>query len=219
MYNILMLGPQGSGKGTQSEKLSAKLGIPTVSVGHLFRTEIDKGTGLGMKIKGYTDKGDRVPSLIVNQLMLGRLEEEDVAKGVILDGYPRTVHQAEHLDEIFEMHGGRALTHVIYINVPDAVSQERLSGRWICSNTKCEANYHEKHNPPKNVAGKCDVCGSPLTQRADDRPDAIAKRLELYHKDTQPLIDVYKAKGILIEINGDQPIDKVEADIAKALGV
>lgn len=218
MYNILMLGAQGSGKGTQSEKLSAKLGIPTVSVGHLFRTEIDKQTGLGNTIKEYTDRGDRVPSMIVNQLMHGRLEEEDVANGVILDGYPRTVHQSEHLDELFATLG-RKLTHVIYINVDDAVSMDRLSGRWVCSNTRCEANYHETFNPPKKIAGKCDICGSTLIQRADDRPDAIKHRLELYHKDTQPLIDRYRAQGILHEINGDQSIDAVAADINKALGI
>lgn len=218
MHNLLMLGAQGSGKGTQSEKLSAKLGVPTVSVGHLFRTEIDKQTGLGKTIKDYTDRGDRVPSMIVNQLMHGRLDEDDVRGGVILDGYPRTLHQAEKLDEIFAAHN-QSLTNVIYINVPDAVSMDRLSGRWVCSNTKCEANYHEKYNPPKKEAGKCDLCGSPLIQRSDDTPEAISRRLELYHKDTQPLIDFYRDKGILVEVNGDQSIEQVEADIAKALGI
>lgn len=218
MHNILMLGAQGSGKGTQSEKIAARLDIPTVSVGHLFRTEIDRETGLGKTIKDYTDRGDRVPSMIVNQLMHGRLDEDDVRNGVILDGYPRTLHQAQNLDEIFAAHN-QSLTHVIYINVDDAVSLNRLSGRWICSNTKCEANYHETFNPPKKAAGKCDLCGSPLIQRSDDTPDAIRHRLDLYHKDTQPLIDHYRAKGILVEVNGDQPIEKVEADISKALGI
>ena len=217
MYNILMLGAQGSGKGTQAERLSAHLNIPTVSVGHLFRTEIDKGTGLGDTIQEYMNRGDRVPSTIVNQLMHGRLDEEDVAGGVILDGYPRTVHQMENLDKIFTVNG-RALTHVIYMNVSDVESLKRLSGRWICSNTQCEANYHETFNPPR-VVGVCDKCGSPLVQRADDKPDAIKHRLELYHKDTQPLIDHYRERGILKEINGEQPIASVEGDINRALGI
>ncbi len=218
MHNILMLGAQGSGKGTQAERLSAKLAIPTVSIGHLFRTEIDKGTGLGQMIQDFMNRGDRVPSSTVNQLMRGRLEEADVSNGVILDGYPRTIHQMENLDQIFTANG-RALTNVIYINVSDEESLRRLSGRWVCSNTKCEENYHEKYNPPKKEAGRCDTCGSELVQRSDDKPEAIAHRLELYHKDTQPLIDHYRTRGVLIEVNGEQSIDKVEEDINRSLGI
>jgi adenylate kinase len=216
MYNILMLGAQGSGKGTQSERLSSKLGIPTVSVGHLFRTEIDKQTGLGREIVSYIEKGDRVPDMMVNQLMMGRLSEEDTVNGLILDGYPRTFDQKDQLDKIFA-DNGRQLTHVIYLNVPDEVSLERLSGRWICS--KCEANYHVTLNPPKGDPSKCDKDGAPLIQRDDDKPEAIKHRLELYHKDTQPLIDHYRERGILYEISGSQPIAKVEQDINAALGI
>jgi adenylate kinase len=216
MYNILMLGAQGSGKGTQSDRLSAKLGIPTVSVGHLFRTEIDKQTGLGREIVSYIEKGDRVPDLMVNQLMTGRLEEEDTTNGLILDGYPRTFDQKDVLDKIFA-DNGRKLTHVIYLNVPDEVSLDRLSGRWICS--KCETNYNATTNPPKNDPGKCDKDGAPLIQRDDDKPEAIRHRLDLYHKDTQPLIDHYKERGILYEINGAQDIAKVGADMDSALGI
>ncbi len=219
MYNILMLGVQGSGKGTQSERLSAKLGIPTISVGHLFRTEIDKQTGLGREIMSYIEKGDRAPDMMVNQLMLGRLEEEDTGNGCILDGYPRTFDQKDQLDKIFAENGGRKLTHVIYLSVPDAVSLDRLSGRWVCSNTKCEENYHVTFNPPKGDPNKCDKCGSQLIQRDDDKPEAIKHRLELYHKDTQPLIDHYRQRGILYEIDGSQPIAKVESDINGALGI
>jgi len=218
MYNILMLGAQGSGKGTQSERLSAKLGIPTISVGHLFRGEIDKNTGLGRTIVSYMDRGDRVPSDIVNQLMSGRLAEDDTMAGVILDGYPRTFDQKDELDKIFAEHG-RQLTHVIYLKVPDETSLQRLSGRWVCSNTTCEENYHITFNPPKKDPNKCDKCGSPLIQRQDDTPDAIRHRLELYHKDTQPLIDHYRERGILYEVNGEQPIAKVEEDINAALGI
>jgi adenylate kinase len=216
MNNLLMLGAQGSGKGTQAERLAFKLGIPTVSVGHLFRAEIDKHTGLGEGIEGYIDKGERVPDGIVNQLMHGRLGEDDVAHGVILDGYPRTFDQLASLDQLFGGLG-REITGVIYLNVSDAVALERLSGRWVCSNTKCEENYHERFNPPKGEPGKCDRCGSALIQRDDDRPEAIKRRLELYHQDTQPLIDHYRKRGILVEVNGDQPIEKVEADIAAAM--
>ncbi len=218
MYNLLMLGAQGSGKGTQSERLSAKLGIPTISVGHLFREEIDKNTGLGREIVAYIEKGDRVPDMMVNQLMSGRLAEEDTANGIILDGYPRTFDQKDTLDKIFAEHG-RQLTHVIYLNVPDAISLDRLSGRWVCSNTKCEENYHVTFNPPQKDPNHCDKCGSPLIQRDDDKPEAIKHRLELYHKDTQPLIDHYRQRGILYEIDGAQPIAKVEEDINAALGI
>jgi len=218
MYNILLLGAQGSGKGTQAERIVEKLGIPTVSVGHLFRAEIDRLTGLGKAIQEYMDRGDRVPDDTVNQLMAGRIAEDDTAQGCILDGYPRTFGQKDILDRIFADHG-RELTHVIYIKVDDAVSMDRLSGRWVCANSKCEENYHEKFNPPKKVPGKCDKCGSKLIQRADDTPEAIKHRLELYHKDTQPLIDHYRERGILHEVDGARSIDEVTADIFKALGV
>lgn len=218
MHNLLMLGAQGSGKGTQSERLSAKLGIPTISVGHLFRTEIDLGTGLGQEITSYITKGDRVPSEIVNQLMKGRLDEDDVRNGVILDGYPRTFEQKDVLDSIFEKHS-QALTHVIYLNVNDDEALRRLSGRMVCSNTKCEETYHATFNPPKGDPNTCDKCGSPLMQRDDDKPEAIRHRLELYHKDTQPLIDHYRERGILHEIDGAMPIADVEATINSALGV
>jgi adenylate kinase len=218
MYNILMLGAQGSGKGTQAERLSAKLGIPTISVGHLFREEIDKNTGLGRTIVSYMERGDRVPSDIVNQLMSGRLAEDDTANGVILDGYPRTFDQKDTLDKLFAEHG-RQLTHVVYLNVSDDESMRRLSGRWVCSNTKCEENYHVKFNPPQKDPNKCDKCDSPLIQRQDDKPEAIKHRLELYHKDTQPLIDHYRQRGILAEIDGSQPIANVESDLNAALGI
>lgn len=217
MHNILMLGAQGSGKGTQAERLSAKLGIPTVSVGHLFRSEIDLGTGLGKEIDSYILKGDRVPPEIVNQLMRGRMDEEDVRGGVILDGYPRTFEQKSVLDAIFQEHGSQ-LTRVIYLRVSDGEALRRLSGRLVCSNTKCEEPYHVSFNPPR-TEGICDKCGSPLMQRNDDKPDAIRHRLELYHKDTQPLIDHYRERGILHEIDGEQPIAQVEEAINAALGI
>ncbi len=216
MYNILMLGAQGSGKGTQATRLASKLGIPTVSIGKLFRMEIDKKTPRGLEIASYTDKGDRVPNDIVNQLMIGRLAEQDTANGAVLDGFPRTLDQKDALDVLFAEHG-RALTHVIYLQISDEESMRRLSGRWVCSNSACEENYHRTFNPPKKDPSRCDTCGSALIQRDDDKPAAIIRRLELYHKDTQPLIDHYRERGILYEVNGEQEIARVETDIDIAL--
>lgn len=218
MYNILMLGAQGSGKGTQAERLAAKLGIPTISVGHLFRDEIAKHTGLGGAILEYVDKGERVPDSMVNQLMDGRLTEEDASVGCIMDGYPRTLDQQAVLDKLFASLG-RHVTHVVYLRVSDEASMARLSGRWVCSNLRCEENYHEKFNPPKKDPRRCDKCGSELIQRSDDKLEAIKHRLELYHQDTQPLIDLYRERGILVEVNGEQPIADVEVAINAALGL
>jgi adenylate kinase len=215
---IIMLGAQGAGKGTQAERLAAKLQIPTISVGKLFRAEIEKNTGLGRAIAEYVDRGDRVPTDMVDQVMSERLTEEDTKNGFILDGYPRTHDQVSALDKILAG-AGMKVSHVLYVNVSDAEALRRLSGRWVCSNLKCEANYHETFNPPKKQAGKCDVCGSDLIQRADDKPDAIRHRLELYHKDTTPLIDEYRGAGLLHEINGEQPIAKVEQDIDGIFGL
>ena len=217
MYDVLIIGPQGSGKGTQAEHLAAKLGVPLVSVGHLFRAEIDKTTGLGSEMSSYIAKGERVPPAIVDQLMRGRLHEEDAVNGVLLDGYPRTVEQKGTLEKILgEL--GRKLTHVIYLNISDDEAILRLSGRLVCSNLKCETNYHITFNKPTNP-DICDKCGSPLIQRKDDTPDAIKRRLELYHADTQQLIAYYQQLGILHEINGALPIAEVEAAINAALGV
>jgi adenylate kinase len=218
MYNILMLGAQGSGKGTQAERLSAKIGIPTISVGHLFRDEIAKHTGLGGVILEYVDKGERVPDNMVNQLMEGRLTEEDASEGCILDGYPRTVEQQKVLDKLFASLG-RSLTHAIYLRVSDEASITRLTGRWVCSNLRCEENYHITLNPPKKDPHKCDKCGHDLIQRNDDKPEAIRHRLELYHRDTQPLIDFYRERGILVEVNGEQKIDEVEKAVNASLGL
>jgi adenylate kinase len=218
MNVIIMLGPQGAGKGTQADKLALQLGIPTISVGKLFRGEIEKGTGLGRAIGEYVEKGDRVPPDMVDQVMSERLTEEDTAQGFIVDGYPRTLDQVAQLDKIMDA-SGKKITHVLYIKVSDDESVRRLSGRWVCSNLKCEANYHIDYNPPTKQAGKCDICGSDLIQRSDDKPDAIRHRLELYHRDTTPLIEKYRAVGLLHEINGEQPIAKVEQDVARIFGL
>lgn len=218
MYNIVMIGPEGAGKGTQSERLADKLDIPAVSVGHLFRDEITNKTGLGQAIVEYIDKGQAVPDDITNQVMEGRLAEGDCAAGVILDGYPRTIAQQKILEGLFQKLD-RKITHVIFLRLNDEEAVRRASGRWVCSNIKCEANYHVVMNPPKKDAALCDRCGNPLVQRHDDTPEAIRVRLELFHRETQSLIDQYRQQGLLLEIDGAQSIEKVEADIALALGL
>jgi adenylate kinase len=217
MYDILVIGPQGSGKGTQAERLAAKLNIPTVSVGHLFRAEMERGTGLGKEIAEFVERGERAPSEYVDQLIRGRMHEEDCAGGVILDGYPRTMSQNEVLDGLLkEM--GRSLTHVLFLNISDEEAVLRLSGRLVCSNLKCEENYHITFNPPQSPDA-CDKCGSPLMQRDDDKPEAIRRRLELYHADTQPLVAMYRERGILHEIDGTRSIAEVEAAMSAAVGI
>ncbi len=218
MYNIIMIGPQGSGKGTQGDKIAEKLGIPTVSLGKLFRAEIERNTGLGRDIVSYIERGDMVPDDLVDQVMSERLAEDDAAGGVIVDGFPRSTAQAEVLDEIFTKLN-RQVTHVIYLEVSDAESIRRLSGRRVCSNPNCGLTYHVELNPPKKDPNFCDRCGSPLMQRQDDTPDAIKRRLELYHKETAPVVDFYAKRGILFRINGERPIGEVQAAIFSALGV
>lgn len=217
MHNIVMLGVQGSGKGTQADRLSAKLGIPTISTGNLFRAEIERGTGLGREIQTYVARGDRVPSDITTQVMSERLTEDDTAAGFIIDGYPRTAEQAESLDKIMEGIG-RKVTDVVYLRITDDEAVRRLSGRRVCSNKDCETSYHVEFNPPEKDPNKCDRCGGLLVQRQDDTPEAIGRRLELYHTDTAPLIDFYKQRGILHEIDGGRPIDQVEETIVSAIG-
>jgi len=218
MFNIIMIGPQGSGKGTQAEKMSEKLGIPTISLGKLFRAEIERNTGLGRDLAGYINRGELAPTDLVNQVMSERLSEEDTAQGVIVDGYPRTREQAEALDELMTKLD-RQVTHVINLEIADEEAVRRLSGRRVCSNPTCELNYHVEFNPPKGSPDKCDRCGSPLIQRADDTPDAIRQRLKLYHHDTQPLIDFYSSRGLVKRIDGSKPIAEVQSAIFAALGV
>jgi adenylate kinase len=214
MFNILLLGPQGAGKGTQAERLSAVLGIPMISVGRLFRDEIDRGTGLGQAIADYVERGDRVPPDITDQIISARIMEDDTVNGMILDGYPRTSDQIETLNKILKK-ADRQLTHVIVLRIPDELATWRLSGRRVCSNLKCETNFHVEANPPKIDPNRCDKCGSPLVQRSDDFPEAIKRRLELYHRDTEPVIDYFRKQGLLHEIDGSRGINEVAASVAE----
>lgn len=219
MNIIVMLGPQGSGKGTQAELLSSRLGLPAISTGRLFRAEIEKKTGLGKAIAEYVERGDIVPADIVDQAISERVSEPDALMGFILDGFPRTLEQAEALDKLLQGQGNRKVTDAVLINISDEEAVRRLSGRRVCSNKSCEASYHVEFHPPQKDPGLCDRCDSPLVQRDDDTPDVIKHRLELYHSDTEPVISYYRERGLLREIDGEQPITKVEETMAGVLGV
>lgn len=204
--NIIILGPQGSGKGTQSELLSKKLGVPNISAGQLCRDEANKKTTLGRKIKSIIDKGNLVPNDIVLKLLLKRLKKS--RNGFVLDGYPRNKAQLEDMKKSIKA------DIAVHINISDDEAVKRLSTRRQCS--KCGAIYNVITMKPK-AAGKCDKCGSALVQREDDKPSAIRRRLEIYHNETKVVFDYFAKKGILAEINGEQSVEKVLSDILKGL--
>jgi adenylate kinase len=211
---LVLLGPPGAGKGTQAANIINKYQIPHISTGDIFRKNIKEGTELGKKAKEYMDKGLLVPDEIVVAIVKDRLTEDDCKNGFLLDGFPRTVAQADALDaELKEM--GVALDKVINIDVSKENLIERAVGRRICK--ECGQTYHIKFNPPK-VENKCDICGGELYQRKDDTIETVTKRIEVYLEQTKPLIDYYKNKGILVDINGEQSIEKVFADIVNELG-
>ncbi len=217
MKNIVMIGPQGSGKGTQSDVLCRVLGVPHIAMGTLFRTEVAKKSALGQLISSYTDRGEIVPIDVASKVLTERLSAADAANGMILDGYPRTRDQANVLRGV--VHDlGRELTDVLYLNITDEEAMRRLSGRRVCSNTACERNYHVEYHPPA-VADMCDVCGAPLMHRKDDVPDAIKRRLEIFHTETMPLVALYRDEGVLREIDSMHTIEEVQAAIREALGV
>ncbi len=192
MNKIIFLGKPGSGKGTYSTKAAEELKVPHISTGDIFRKNIEEGTELGKKIKEIVDKGELVPDNIVNQIVKNRLQEEDCKKGFILDGYPRTIEQAKELDKYEE------IDKVLYIDVPDEVVIRRITTRRVCK--KCGAVYNILTLPPKKE-GICDKCGGELYQREDDTEEAVKKRLEEYKELTEPLINYYKEKGILMTVH------------------
>ncbi|WP_090776254.1 adenylate kinase [Shouchella lonarensis] len=207
--NLILMGLPGAGKGTQAEQITARHGIPHISTGDMFRTAIKNETELGLKAQSYMNAGELVPDEVTIGIVRERLMQADCTDGFLLDGFPRTTRQAEALEELLEKIG-RTLDYVINIDVPEKVLIERLSGRWV-SPTSGKA-YHLTYNPPK-VPGKCDIDGSDLIQRDDDKPETVKKRLEVNKKQTQPLIDFYTAKGYLKNIDGDQDIEAVSRDI------
>ncbi|MBS4537335.1 adenylate kinase [Clostridium sp. D2Q-11] len=211
---LILLGPPGAGKGTQASGIINKYNIPHISTGDIFRKNIKEGTQLGKKAKEYMDQGLLVPDELVVDLVKDRLTQDDCKEGFLLDGFPRTVAQAEALDtELNNL--GWELDRVINIQVSKDSLVERAVGRRICKD--CGATYHIKFNPP-TIPGKCDVCGGELYQRDDDTEETVSKRIEVYQKQTSPLINYYEEKDILANIDGQQDIDKVFDDIVKVLG-
>lgn len=210
--NLVLLGPPGSGKGTQAERLKEQLGLPHVASGDLFRENVGNETGLGLLAKGYMDRGQLVPDDVTIAMVRERLQQPDCDDGVILDGFPRTLAQALALDKMLAG-TGRALAGVLYINLPDEETVRRLSGRWICG--QCQTPYHAVFSPPAEE-GVCDECGGELYQRDDDRPETVRARLRVYHEQTAPLIDYYRRAGLLVEVDGAGDIEAVSAALLEA---
>lgn len=207
------MGLPGAGKGTQAEKINEKYNIPHISTGDMFRLAIKEGTALGQKAKSFMDEGALVPDEVTNGIVEERLSKDDCKKGFLLDGFPRTIPQAETLHEITTKLE-RPLDYVIHVDVPEDKLLERLTGRRICP--MCGATYHVTNNPPQ-VAGICDKDGAKLTQREDDTVETVGKRLAVNIEQTKPLLDYYQAKDILITVNGDQDINAVFEDIQAKL--
>ena len=211
---ILLMGPPGAGKGTQAEKLTELFNIPHISTGDMFRKAQKDGTELGLKAKSYMEKGQLVPDEVTIGIVRERLAEEDCQSGFLLDGFPRTVQQADALDQILRDLGTH-LDAVVNIEVAKDFLVERLTGRRVCRG--CGATYHVKFNEPK-LEGVCDRCGGELYQRADDTIETVGNRLDVYAEQTAPLIDYYAAKGLIKNIDGSQSVEKVLADIKACLG-
>ena len=210
---IIMLGAPGAGKGTQAKRIAAQFKIPHISTGDIFRANLKAGTPLGLKAKEYMDQGLLVPDDLTCDLVVDRIAQPDAADGYILDGFPRTIPQAEALTKALEERG-EALDYALNIDVPDDFIMERMEGRRSCP--KCGAGFHLKFGPPAKE-GICDVCGDELIQRDDDKPETVTKRLAVYHEQTQPLIDYYKKAGILKDVDGTKSMDEVFAAILDIL--
>ena len=195
---IIMLGAPGAGKGTQAKMIAKEYGIPHVSTGDIFRANIKEGTELGKEAKGYMDKGLLVPDELTVKILLDRVSKDDCKNGYVLDGFPRTIPQAEVLEDALNKLND-TIDYAIDVNVPDENIIKRMSGRRAC--LKCGATYHIEHVPPKKE-GICDVCGEPLVLRDDDKPETVKNRLDVYHKQTQPLIDFYSERNILKTVDG-----------------
>ncbi len=213
--NLILLGPPGAGKGTQAALLSQRLGIPHVASGDLFREAMKKETELGQKAQSYMERGVLVPDEVTNAMIEERLKGPDCAKGVILDGFPRTMEQARALEGILAKRG-KKIDRALFIQVSAATAIERLSGRRTCR--RCQTNYHIPFNPPQEE-GVCDMCGGDLYQRSDDEEETVRRRFQVYSEETAPLIDYYRRQGLLTEIDGEQGIEGVQGRILLALSL
>ncbi len=211
---IIMLGAPGAGKGTQAKMIAEKYGVPHVSTGDIFRANIKNGTELGMEAKKYMDQGLLVPDELTVRILLDRVAQDDCKNGYVLDGFPRTIPQAQVLEEALSERGDQ-IDYAVNVDVPDENIVRRMGGRRAC--LSCGATYHIEHIPPRQE-GICDVCGKELVLRDDDKPETVKNRLEVYHKQTQPLIDFYEAKGVLRSVDGTVPMKDVFAAIAAILG-
>lgn len=211
---IIMLGAPGAGKGTQAKMIADKYGVPHVSTGDIFRANIKNGTELGLKAKEYMDKGQLVPDELTVKILLDRVSQKDCEKGYVLDGFPRTIPQAKVLEDALNEKGEK-IDYAINVDVPDENIVRRMSGRRAC--LSCGATYHIVHIPPK-TEGICDRCCKELVLRDDDKPETVTKRLDVYHAQTQPLIDFYSEKNILRSVNGTLPMEEVFNEIVGILG-
>jgi adenylate kinase len=213
--NVILLGPPGSGKGTQAKRLEERYGIRHLATGDMLRAATASGTELGLRVKSIMDSGQLVPDDIIIVMIAARISEPDCRAGFILDGFPRTVPQAEALDAMLVQHH-LGLNHAILIEVDDAALIDRLSGRFTCA--RCGASYHERYNRPR-VEGACNVCGSrEFIHRPDDRPEAVAARFQVYRRQTEPLLPYYRERGILRIVDGMAGIDEVTQQIEMILG-
>lgn len=211
---IIMLGAPGAGKGTQAKMIAEKYSVPHISTGDIFRANIKNGTELGMEAKKYMDQGLLVPDELTVRILLDRVAQDDCKNGYVLDGFPRTIPQAEVLDHALKELGDK-IDYAVNVDVPDENIIRRMSGRRAC--LTCGATYHIEHIPPKKE-GICDACGSELVLRDDDKAETVKNRLDVYHKQTQPLIDFYTEKGVLKTVDGTLPMNEVFAAITAILG-
>ena len=209
----VFLGPPGAGKGTQAQRLAKEQGVLHVSTGDMLRHEVAAGTALGREAKSFMDAGQLVPDQVITAMLLRRIQQSDASRGWILDGFPRTVPQARSLDQSLQAENIE-LSHAVDFEVPNDVLVQRLSGRRTCARCGSIWNVHSK--PPRQP-GKCDACGGELTQRADDRPEAVTKRLEVYLAQTAPVLDYYRAKEILVEVDADRPPEVVYENLMEVI--
>lgn len=214
MKRVVLLGPPGAGKGTQAGGIAEKYGIPHISTGDIFRSNVKEGTPLGKKAKEYMDAGELVPDELVCDLVEDRITKDDCANGFLMDGFPRTIFQAEHFDRFLKTQGVE-LDRVIDIEVEESILMPRMLGRRVCRN--CGKTYHIVTMPPK-TEGVCDVCGGEVYQRSDDSEETVINRFKVYNEQTAPLIEYYKGTGKLAAIDGAGGPGKVFADICAALG-